>query len=227
MWSISGLILQIVCCLCDVCLLVEHQGFWAGHCIVKPAPSWSCRGKLRRCAASRHMLHLPIMPSMPLNFLPQDGSLGERWDTVDNEKIGGVFLWSLNWNPNLWKETHLNGVQESLAWIPCGISQPMNPVWICFITIVFITTLVRPLRVLCMGTKAEAPTMPDYVSTKSIPAPAFSSSWTLWTTLLQFFLNCTKIPHISYHFWIHNVFAFFELFPILHWSAMSDIFGPC
>ena len=133
----------------------------------------------------------------------------------------GVSLWSLvNWNLNLWKETHL---KESLAWIPCGISQPMNPVWICFIT----TTLVRPLRVLCMGTKAEAPTMPDYVSTKSIPAPAFSSSWTLWTILLQIFLNCTKIPHTSYHFWIHNVFAFLELFLILRWSAMSDNFGPC
>ena len=97
----------------------------------------------------------PIMPRMPLNFLPADGSLGERWEGGQREgRWGGQ-----------------KKLGPSLAILGCF---PLS--FLCLYHYLkdshHVYHLYRSaqLRALSVGTKAESPTIPAYVSTKSKPA---------------------------------------------------------
>ena len=97
----------------------------------------------------------PIMPRMPLNFLPADGSLGERWEGGQREgRWGGQ-----------------KKLGPSLAILGCF---PLS--FLCLYHYlkdshhVFHLYRSAQLRALSVGTKAESPTIPAYVSTKSKPA---------------------------------------------------------
>ena len=124
---------------------------------MKPAPpSCSCRSKLRRCAASRHMLHLPHNAPHALE-LPACGwftwrkmrGWTKRGEMGRSKKVGTKF-------------GHFRLLPPVFP-VPLSLFKRFSS---CLSSLPVCPT-ESPL---CVGTKAESPTIPAYVSTKSKPA---------------------------------------------------------
>ena len=118
-------------------------------------PSSSCRSKLRRCAASRHMLHLPHNAPHALE-LPACGwftwrkmrGWTKRGEMGRSKKVGTKF-------------GHFRLQPLSFLCLYHYLKDSHH---------VYHLYRSAQLRALSVGTKAESPTIPAYVSTKSKPA---------------------------------------------------------